>query len=95
MRKRKRRPQFGEAGTKLMEYTAELPATFGPFVTKKIYRFGTKNPRLVDLRDLTLLCKVAGRDNLVEVDKITGKKKRRAPRRVREVKQEEAENAIE
>ena len=80
MRRRSKQPQFGDAGTKLLEYTGELPAIFGPFVTKRVYRFRAgKNPRLVDMRDLTLLGKDAGRENLVELDKITGKKKRLTP----------------
>ena len=92
MKRRTTVPQFGDAGTKLIEYTGALPAIFGPFVTKRVYRFRAgKNPRLVDLRDLASLGRDAGRENLVELDKITGKKKRK-PRRVRETpkKQEDA-----
>jgi len=86
MRRRTKQPVFGSAGTKLIEYTGELPAVFGPFMTRKIYRFHAgKNPRLVDLRDLTLLGKAAGRENLRDV---SGPEPRRLerpkPKRVRE-----------
>lgn len=89
MKRRSTQAQFGDGGTKLIQYTGEMPANFGPFVTKKIYRFREgKNPRLVDLRDLTLLTKVAGRDNLLEVDP-SGRPK--PPKRVRTVKKVKAQ----
>jgi hypothetical protein len=108
MRKRTRRPTFGSAGTKLIEYTAG-EGVFGPFVTSKIYRFRSgKNPRLVDLRDLTLLAKAAGRKNLRDVSEEQEAEKQRLegpkkPKRVREkskpvevpVEQEEVDNATE
>ena len=60
---------FGEAGTKEIEYLGDTPAVFGPFITRKIYRFRMgKNPRLVDLRDLPGLTKVAGRKKLRDVN---------------------------
>lgn len=100
MTKRTSRPMFGALGRdglKMIEYLGELPATFGPFVTTKKYKFTVnKNPRLVDLRDLTGLTKVAGRENLRDVNA----PKQRRPRRVKETKPveelaEEVDNATE
>lgn len=69
MRRRKKQPVFGEKGMKTIEYLGELPKMFGPFVTLKVYRFRPgKNPRLVDMRDLTSLAKAAGRENLRDVN---------------------------
>lgn len=77
MKRRTDQPVFGETGAKLIKYLGELPGIFGPFVTKKIYRFRLgKNPRAVDVRDLTLLAKAAGRDNLQEYTE-SGRPKRR------------------
>ena len=85
MKRRSRRPVFGEKGTKLIEYTGETPVAFGPFVTGKLYRFRPgKNPRLVDVRDLTLLTKAAGRESLRDVNAETPK-----PKRIREPKPEQ------
>jgi len=70
MRKRSRQPVFGAKGTKMIEYLGEMPGIFGPFVTLKRYQFRPgKNPRLVDVRDLTLLTRTAGRENLRDVNK--------------------------
>lgn len=74
---------FGEAGTKEIEYTGDLPAVFGPFVTKKVYRFRPgKNPRLVDLRDLPGLTKAAGRRKLREVGEPEAEKKQKPVEKV-------------
>lgn len=67
MTKRTSRPMFGSLGRDGLKMIEYLPGdgVFGPFVTGKVYRFRPgKNPRLVDLRDLTLLTKAAGRENL-------------------------------
>ena len=101
MKRRSDIPVFGEVGTKMIEY---LPGdgVFGPYVTKKIYRFRQgKNPRLVDLRDLSQLTKDAGRENLHDVNAVS---EERRPKRVKEAKPEppkapaeikEANDAIE
>ena len=69
MKRRNKQPVFGAKGTKMIEYLGEMPKTFGPFVTLKTYRFRPgKNPRLVDVRDLSLLAKAAGRENLRDVN---------------------------
>jgi len=66
---------FGEAGLKEIEYLGELPGVFGPFVTRKIYRFREgKNPRTVDVRDLPGLTKQAGRRKLRDVNEPEEKK---------------------
>lgn len=86
MVRRNNQPAFGEAGVKLIKYLGELPAVFGPFVTKKTYRFRQgKNPRLVDMRDLTLLTAAAGRDNLQEYTE-AGKPRRRRIKEKKPVK---------
>lgn len=86
-------PIFGAVGTKLIEYTGDLSGVFGPFVTKKIYRFRPgKNPRLVDLRDLSSLAQVAGRENLRDVNAVPESKR---PKRVREPRQEPAGVPVE
>ena len=113
MRRRTSQPVFGEKGTKLIEYTGgDGTGVFGPFVTRKVYRFRPgKNPRLVDVRDLTLLTKAAGRESLRDVSAEQAAEKKRLegppPKRVREtreaepkpaekpVQQEEADNGIE
>jgi len=82
MKRRTTRPRFGDLGTKLVRYTGKMPAVLGPFVTAKIYRFSEgKNPREVDVRDLTLLAKAAGRENLVDLSK--------KPTRARKIKSKE------
>jgi hypothetical protein len=112
MRRRANQPVFGSAGTKLIEYTGgDGTGVFGPFVTRKVYRFRPgKNPRLVDARDLTLLTRAAGRENLRDVSAEQAAEKERLeappPKRVREkpkpveksaekpVEQEEVDDAI-
>ena len=60
---------------------------FGPFATREVYRFRPgRNPRQVDVRDLTLLAKAAGRDNLRDVN---AEPKVERPRRVREKSKQE------
>jgi hypothetical protein len=69
---------FGEAGLKEIEYLGDLPAVFGPFYTRKIYRFRLgKNPRLVDVRDLPSLTKAAGRKRLRDINEPEEEKKPR------------------
>ena len=58
--------QFGQDGTKEVEWKGDLPSpSFGPYESPKKYLFREgKNPRCVDLRDLPFLVKEAGRENL-------------------------------
>jgi len=89
MSRRTSQPVFGSEGTKLIEYTGGPVGVFGPFVTRKVYRFRPgKNPRLVDVRDLTLLAKAAGRENLRDVGAEQAAEKERLeappPKRVKE-----------
>lgn len=87
MRRRSKQPKFGAKGMKTIEYLGQMPAAFGPFVTMKTYRFRPgKNPRLVDVRDLTLLVKAAGRENLRDVNKPEPKPKTKSkPKKTEEV----------
>lgn len=87
MKRRSKQPIFGERGTKLIEYLGEMPGIFGPFVTLKRYQFRSgKNPRLVDVRDLTSLAKVAGRENLRDVNEPEPKQKIKSkPKKIEEV----------
>jgi len=83
MKRRSGKPKFGATGTKMIEYLANGGiGVFGPYVTREVYRFRPgRNPRQVDVRDLTLLTKAAGRDNLRDVN---AEPKVERPRRVRE-----------
>lgn len=96
MTKRNSRPMFGglgRDGLKMVEYLGKLPVTFGPFVTTKKYKFTkNKNPRLVDLRDLTLLTKAAGREKLRDVNAPTEPSR---PRRVKPPKVEKKTKPVE
>ena len=86
MKKRSGKPAFGSAGTKMIEYLGGT-GVFGPYVTRETYRFRPgKNPRQVDVRDLTLLVKAVGRDNLRDVN---AEPRIERPRRVREKPKQE------
>lgn len=95
MKRRSSKPKFGSVGTKMIEYLAnDGVGVFGPYVTREVYRFRPgKNPRPVDVRDLTMLTKAAGRDNLRDVN---AEPRVERPKRVREKpKQEKQTKSVE